>query len=195
MLDLCNITWTIWTSLLGTHFVTYFYLNISILVNMNNEKNMNPWIWIGIGISMNHEFRIGQISMNPWISFLKNTWTHEYENWHCHKLMNMNIKFSWTNEYEYGHVTLWTFKSSYISWNCMNYAMNHMNGNACFFFFVGFALSALATGENRRGETGWGEGGGGEREDWPPCSTLPIGLSSPLASPAPHRSKLWKNLK
>ena len=85
---------------------------------------------MNIGISMNHEFRISQ--------FL---WTHEFHFWKIHAPMNMKTdiainswiwisNFSWTHEYEYGHVTLWTFKSSYSSSNCMNHAMNHMNCNA-----------------------------------------------------------------
>ena len=85
---------------------------------------------MNIGISMNHEFRICQ--------FL---WTHEFHFWKIHEPMNMNTNiamnswiwisnFSWTHEYEYGHVTPWTFKSSYSSWNFKNHAMNSMNCNS-----------------------------------------------------------------
>ena len=100
---------------------------------------LDTWIWI-TKKTWTHEYEYRyfhepwisylSISMNPWILFLKNTWTHEYENWRCHKHVNMNMKLSWTYEYEYGYVTIWTFKSSYSSWNFMNHAMNSMNCNA-----------------------------------------------------------------
>ena len=81
------------------------------------------------------------IFMNAWISYLSILWTHEFHFWKIHEPMNMNTNiamnswiwisnFSWTHEYEYGHVTPWTFKSSYSSWNFMNHAMNSMNCNA-----------------------------------------------------------------
>ena len=76
----------------------------------------------------------GMVHRNSWAVWtFKSSWS----------TMSMNIiwiwilgpwiwisNFSWTHEYEYGHVTPWTFKSSYSSWNFKNHAMNSMNCNA-----------------------------------------------------------------
>ena len=143
---------------------------------------------MNIGISMNHGFRICQFQ-----------WTHEFHFWKIHEPMTMKTdiainsriwisNFSWTHEYEYGHVTLWTFKSSYSSWNCMNHAMSHMNCNACLFLVSHPSLWP----QGERGE--WRRGGGGEREDWPPCSTLTLPSDYPCRQHSPPPLEILKKL-
>ena len=69
--------WTVWTNLVEVHFVTYFFYNNSQLMNMKNVKSMNSWIWIWVK------------SMNPWISYIENIWTHELCFGKTHEFVNM----------------------------------------------------------------------------------------------------------
>ena len=75
--DFWIFIWTIWTILVEVHFITNFFNNNSQPMNMKNVKSMNSWIWIWVK------------SMNPWISYLENVWTHELRFWKTHESVNM----------------------------------------------------------------------------------------------------------